>query len=366
MTGISIFVAIVYTCLIGYFYYGFQNRIPLALKHNNPKQKFSVLIAFRNEEKNLLELLNSLSQLNYPTTHFELIFIDDHSEDSSKITIEKFSERNPTLNIRILSNQKNGKKAAISLGVQQASYDWILTTDADCTVQKSWLHGYDNLLQEKNYTFIAGPVAFSENKTFLHQFQNIDFLSLQGSTIASFALKKPFMSNGANNGFHKPTFRTLQGYKGNENIASGDDVFLLEKTAKQHPDKIGFLNTNAATVITKPLDSWKQLLHQRMRWAAKATASKNKFGVFVGTAIFSCNLCLGILAWTNPTYALCLFIGKGILDFLLIQQTAKFFSKKITMGSYLGSAILYPIYSVTVFLATLFFRFEWKGRRLRK
>mgnify|MGYP001215373094 CR=1 FL=1 len=366
MILISSIIGLIYSFLIGSFYYGFEKKTCLKLKNQHPENSFSILIAFRNEETNLPELLDSLKNLNYPTNRFEIIFIDDHSEDNSVKIIESFLAQNSSIKIQIVANKKTGKKAAISLGIKSATFDWILTTDADCKVPRLWLCTFDSLMQEKDYLFIAGPVAFNATRSFLHEFQDIDFLSLQGSTIGSFSLGKPFMCNAANSGFHKETFLKLHGFYGNENIASGDDVFLLEKMNQQHPTKIGFLNTKEAIVETKPQNNWKELIHQRMRWAAKATAYNNYFGILIGIIVFSSNILLGILAVLNIEYAVCFFICKTILDYLLIRRTAEFFSKKIDLISYLSTSLLYPIFSVFIFLSTLVFKFEWKGRLMKK
>jgi cellulose synthase/poly-beta-1,6-N-acetylglucosamine synthase-like glycosyltransferase len=366
MILISSLIGLSYTILIASFYYGLQKKAPLKTTVKNPLNCFSLLIAFRNEATNLPVLLNSLKELKYPTTLFEIIFIDDHSEDASSKIIETFSAQNSQINISIVSNEKTGKKAAISLGIKQSKFDWILTTDADCKLPKLWIASFDNLLQEKDYKFIAGPVALSGTTSFLYQFQNIDFLSLQGSTIGSFSIGKPFMCNAANSGFNKVTFQELRGFNGNLAIASGDDVFLLEKMVQEHPTKIGFLHTEEAIVETKSQNSWKQLINQRMRWAAKATAYKNAFGIFVGTVIFSSNILLLILAVLNTKLALSFFLGKLIIDYLLILKTANFFSKKTAFGSYLITSFMYPIFSVLIFLSTLLFQFEWKGRVMKK
>lgn len=366
MILISSLIGGAYSFLIGSFIYGFQKKNALTNHQNTAKNYFSIVIAFRNEANNLPELLHSLQQLKYPTAAFEIILVDDHSEDASKKIIEKFSTKNPQLKIQLISNVEQGKKPAISLGVQHANFDWILTTDADCELPEFWINSFDSLLQEREYKLIAGPVVFKGTTSFLHQFQDIDFLSLQGSTIGSFGIKKPFMCNAANCGFHKETFLQLKGYDGNKNIASGDDVFLLEKMLGKFPTKIGFLTSRDAIVATKPQNSWKQLLHQRMRWAAKSTAYKNPFGIMVGIVVLSSNILLGVLIFINLKHALYFFIGKAILDAVLIQKTAHFFSKKMTIASYLATSIGYPLFNMMVFMASLFFKFTWKGRLLKK
>jgi hypothetical protein len=65
-------------------------------------------------------------------------------------------------------------------------------------------------------------------KTASHHFQQLDLVSLQGATIGSFGIGKGFMCNGANLAYKKSLFQELNGFR-NDTIASGDDVFLLQK-----------------------------------------------------------------------------------------------------------------------------------------
>ena len=76
-------------------------------------------------------------------------------------------------------------------------------------------------------------------------FQQLDFLSLQGATIGSFGIKKPFMCNGANFAYTKAFFKELNGFEGNENIASGDDVFLLQKAIQRDKNDVDFLKSKS-------------------------------------------------------------------------------------------------------------------------
>ena len=76
---------------------------------------------------------------------------------------------------------------------------------------------------------VASGVCYVPKKDFLSAFQNLDFLSLQGATIGSFGINQPFMCNGANFAYSKQFFKELNGFQGNETIASGDDVFLLQR-----------------------------------------------------------------------------------------------------------------------------------------
>src|SRR5690606_31135182 len=96
---------------------------------------------FRNEAEKLPTLLQSISELNYPKELFEIIFVDDESDDESNAQLMGFLANSRT-DIKIISNIRktnSPKKDAITSAIDIAKYDWILTTDADCVLPKFWL-----------------------------------------------------------------------------------------------------------------------------------------------------------------------------------------------------------------------------------
>ena len=80
------------------------------------------------------------------------------------------------------------------------------------------------------------------------------------------------MSNGANSCFNKSVFLEQKGFSGNERIASGDDIFLLEKIISKYPKGVAFIKSQDAIVLTKSENTWRELINQKIRWAAKATS----------------------------------------------------------------------------------------------
>lgn len=102
---------------------------------------FTVIVPFRNEEENLPDLIKSLENLNYSKYHFEVIFVDDDSIDNSvELSLRLLSCSQ--LDFQIISNDRisnSPKKDAITTAINKAKYNWVVTTDADCEVQKTWL-----------------------------------------------------------------------------------------------------------------------------------------------------------------------------------------------------------------------------------
>lgn len=363
MIFIFYIIIITYCLAIIALIYGFTKVNSFDYLGLNPKTKFSIVVPFRNEAENLPILLDSFSKLNYPNDLFEVILVNDCSKEEYKIQSLKFKV-SVIKNIRVSNSPK---KDAISTAMQTVKNDWIVTTDADCVVNENWLSALDNYIQLHDVSMIAGAVTYDCENLFLDHFQQLDLASLQGATIGSFGLKKGFMCNGANFAYTKSFFQELDGFEGNDRIASGDDVFLLQKAIARFPEKVHYLKSENNIVITKPLNDWKSLFYQRVRWASKTGSYQSSFGKGLGLIVLGGNMgflfiiyCL--LFWEGNFYLLVfLLLAKLIVDFFLIHKTNVFLKSKTQF--YLISSLLYPFFSVSVALYSLVGKYEWKGRR---
>jgi glycosyltransferase involved in cell wall biosynthesis len=353
--------------------YGFTKVNSFDYLGKKPKTKFSIVVPFRNETENLPILLNSLSKLNYPNDLFEVILVDDFSSEEFQVQSFKFAPpvRFRSGQVSVIKNirfSNSPKKDAISTAMQTVKNDWIITTDADCVVNENWLSALDNYIQLHDVSMIAGAVSYKCENSFLHHFQQLDLASLQGATIGSFGLRKGFMCNGANFAYTKSFFQELNGFEGNDGIASGDDVFLLQKAIARFPEKVHYLKSGNTIVVTKPLDDWKSLFYQRVRWASKTASYQSGFGKGLGLVVFGANLAwvLGVGCWVSGLISflniILLFLFKFVVDTILIYKSNIFLTKNRMHYLILGS-LLYPFFSVSVALYSLFGKYEWKGRQ---
>ena len=359
-------VFLIYLLFIGQLIYGFNRMKRFSKKEFTPKTSFTIVVPFRNEKENLPNLLHSISLLNYPKELVEVILVDDDSDDEFRI-------QNLEFRIQMIKNVRKSnspKKDAIETAIQIAKHDWIITTDADCLVQKDWLTIYDQYIQKNEVEMVASGVCYIPKKGFLSAFQNLDFLSLQGATIGSFGINQPFMCNGANFAYSKSFFKELNGFQGNETIASGDDVFLLQKAVSVAPKKVGFLLAKESIVATNPVATWSDLFQQRVRWASKSTGYSSVYGKLLALVVFGGNLAwiVSFLLWLVGLLdqnIFMLFVAlKFLIDFILLFKTANFFESKLQYV--LASSLLYPFFSVSVAVYSLFGKYSWKGRNFRK
>ena len=167
-------------------------------------------------------------------------------------------------------------------------------------------------------------------------------------------------------------FVALKGFENNNFIASGDDVFLLESFLKHHPQDVHYLKSYESIVASKPEKTFKELVQQRVRWAAKTTSYNNWFGKLVGIIILLMNatvldsilfVLIGLLNWNE---LLIILISKFAIDFIFLNKTTTFFKKPICIKYYLINGLLYSFFSVYVAFYAMLFNYKWKGRTYSK
>ena len=279
------------------------------------------------------------------------------------------------LKISILNNQEKSrspKKDAIDLAIKKSKFDWIITTDADCIVPVNWLIVLSGFIHSQAPKMIVMPVSYEIHEGSLNGFQILELLSLQAATIGGFGLGQPFICNGANLCYRKNCFVELDGFSGNDNIASGDDVFMLEKMVRKYPTKVKYLKSKEVIVKTNTEKQFSDMVNQRIRWATKTTSYKNYFGKFVGLTVLLMNFLiltlllltiLNVIAW--PFLAVTL-ISKILIDFLLLVPATLFFEQQYSLRNYLLSSFFYPFYNTFIGILSLTKTYEWKGRKFSK
>ncbi len=367
-------IAAIYVVFIAQLIYGFNKVKPFERTEVNPKTTFSIIVPFRNEAKNLPKLLKSISKLNYPKELFEIILVDDFSTDTSERICIQWRMANGLIESTLLENLRlsnSPKKDAISRAVPILKHDWMVTTDADCIVTKNWLLTLDNFIQQNNPEMVVGAVIYKTKNNWFHHFQQLDLMSLQGTTIGSFGIGKPFMCNGANFAYTKKFFQELGGFGGINSTASGDDVLLLQKAVTANSDKVLYLKNKEFIVKTKPENDLFVLFMQRVRWASKTTSYKNIYAKSLAVVVLLTNLSLvlGFGFWILGKIEIwnlsSIFLIKYLVDYVLLYKSNQYLNK----GKFLlplASSLVYPVFSSAVGLYSLFGSFTWKGRYFSK
>ena len=221
-------------------------------------KNISVIIPFHNEESRIGDLIESLNNQREWFENSELIFVDDFSDDLTEKMIREKLKR-PFQIIHL--SKKKGKKQALHEGIQKAKNDFILTLDADVKFGENY---FQNLFKLPQVDMIILPVTMV-SKTIFQELASIEFAWLQ---LLTFGSKKPILCSGANLVFKKTAYQSSFNSRTDFDIASGDDVFLMQSfsTKKNKVDR--FLD-DELSVETKAPSGIMNLLRQRKRWLSK-------------------------------------------------------------------------------------------------
>ncbi|MBY0432602.1 MAG: glycosyltransferase [Cyclobacteriaceae bacterium] len=325
----------------------------------------SVVVAYRNEAKNIESLLRCLTEISYPSESWEVIVVNDHSTDATADVVASWSSKLSRLKILNLNEGKSGKKAALDLGIRHARFEIIVTTDADCLVTPEWLKAIAVTFQDESVKMVAGPVRLATDDSFFSKLQSMEFASLMGSTAAAIGLSHPIMCNGANLGFRKSVFAEVNGYEGNTDIASGDDEFLMRKIVARYRNGVAFLHSAKAVVTTQPQKSWSEFLQQRLRWAGKWKNNSDTVTRVLALFILIQQmnwLLLLVTILSIHSFILIYAVSKILLECILLYRVCSFLGQKFDVLSFAMLQVLYPIYVIYTGLASLFSKFNWKGR----
>jgi glycosyltransferase involved in cell wall biosynthesis len=367
---ISVLLMLAYALLIRRYDDAFtKSSKNFSIADTEATQLVTVIIPARNESANIKACLSALMAQTYPRSLIEIIVVDDLSEDDTAEIVKNF----PVKLIR--NNPKPGtiafKKQAIATGISQASGALILTTDADCIVANTWVSTMVNTLQSQRAYMVTGPVKMMPGNQCLSMFQSLDFAILQGITAASVGSGIHDMSSGANLAYIKSFYHEVGGFNGIDDIASGDDMLLMQKFSAQYPGSIGYAFSTDAMVNTKTEPTWKLFLQQRIRWASKATKYKDPVLFRILLLVYAVNLWVVALLvmglWNRRAFVfgLILMIIKLMIEWRFVQNVMQFFSLLPLMRWFPIAQPLHILYTVVSGFFGQAGGYRWKGRNVK-
>jgi cellulose synthase/poly-beta-1,6-N-acetylglucosamine synthase-like glycosyltransferase len=350
--------------------------VPLETNAANDQPFISVIIPARNEAAHIGNCVQAVLQQSLPATDFEIIVVDDFSEDDTPRIVQGFAAPHlqllPLADVLQTARGENAfKKRAIEAGVAVARGQLIVTTDADCIAPPHWLATIAAFYRQHRPVFIAAPVRISNGQSYVEIFQALDFMTLQGITGASVYLQFHTMCNGANLAYERAAFYAINGFAGIDNIASGDDMLLMHKMYARWPQRVLYLQARAAIVRTQPVHSWRDFFRQRIRWASKAGQYKDRriFFALLLVYLFNCWLLLLAVAgiWLPHCWWLlgAALVAKTIVELWFLWPVANFFGQQSLLWWFPLSQPVHVLYTIIAGWLGQFGKYEWKGRKVR-
>lgn len=339
-----------------------------------PEEFISIIIPFRNESEVILDSLGSIEKQNYEKSKFEVIYVNDSSDDDS---LEKLLSAKKQENIRVISVPEDAggrahKKKAIMNAINESRGEIILSTDCDCIHSENWIRSMVSMYDSET-AFISGPVRFSVDESLFSRFQGLEFAGLILAGAGLIGYGQPVICNAANLSYRKSVYNMAGGFSGNMEISSGDDEFLMRKIAKINKYKIKFAMLKDAVVDTRPNRSFEQFYQQRKRWASKSLfySDIRLTGKLLLIFLFYLSLPLqaaaGFLISDLFFISLCSgLMAKAVMEYMIMRQGAGIIFNKPLLKYFIPAELLQVPYIIAASIAGVFGDYKWKNRAVKR
>lgn len=228
--------------------------------------KATVIVAVRNEEKNMLRCLTGLEKLKYPEDKLEIIISDGYSTDATVEIVDDFIKGKKRFK-RITANPEKenlkGKANAIDSAVRISGGDIILTTDADCEVKPLWVKTICSYY--KNDVGVVNGFTTQSAYNGFSGMQAIDFVYLLIVAAGTINLGYPISCIGNNMSYRKKAYLETGGYE-KLPFSVTEDFNLLMAIYNLKKYKLIFPLEKDALVTSLPCTGVNELYHQKKRW----------------------------------------------------------------------------------------------------
>ena len=328
----------------------------------------SVVIPARNEEENIERCINSIFINTYPADKYEVIAVNDRSEDKTGEILNRLQQDYKTLKIISIDdesahNNLKGKPRALQCGIEAAEGSVIMMTDADCVVNNKWIETMAQAYSNENVGLVASFTTIIGNKIF-EKIQAVEWIYMHTMGSGGIGLNEPLGCYGNNLSVRKDEFIKLGGYE-KIRFSVTEDLALLQAVYKSGRTVRYFPNYNMS-VETLPCKNLLEYFNQRHRWAIGGLSLGWRGAVFV---ITSFALWVGIitsLITCQPLWLLAVVVSRILGDYAVITPSLNIL-KKYKLGFWVIPSVLFFIIAEAIVPFLLLNKeIVWKGQIFRK
>lgn len=325
---------------ISYWLYFFK-RFPAQdeTKISGINKGVSVLICVKNGVEYLVQNLPSILKQQYPL--FEIVIVDDYSEDDLKSYVESLDD--PKVKYILSKENILGKKKAIETGVDYAQFDLILATDVDCIPRsRIWIKTMVDALDEDGEVVLGFGQLKGKNGV-LAKFVQYETIQVAMQYFSYSAKKLAYMGVGRNLLFIKSVFVDVNPYRDNYHTPGGDDDVFVSRAASSGKVIKTCINKLAWTVSgTK--DDWISFINQKTRHVSSSIHYNSKIKILLGAFAMS-NIAFYVFAFWNIAMG---SLGITIIVMLCFYLLASLIQRRIFRA--LGGEKLFrfwPLFDLT-------------------
>lgn len=328
----AVFFFIIYVAILTFLIAGFRR-----IKNETGDQRLpiSVVVAARNEERNLENCLTALLKQTYPRNLTQIIVVNDRSTDETAETINRFQKQAPELEQITITGTPEGlspKKHALDCGIKSATGEVIFTTDADCTPPPNWLDKTTALFRE-DVGLVIGFAPFEQGNSLWQKLLALDNLATAFVAAGGVGWNVGITCTGRNFAYRKSLFDQVNGFQNINHSLSGDDDLLLQTIKKHTKCRIIFSLLRETAVPSPAAKNLREFVAQRRR---HVSAGRYYSGpIRTGYLLFNlANLFLfaflifSLLDGANLALAVAIFSAKLTLDFYALYLVASKLGKQ--------------------------------------
>jgi cellulose synthase/poly-beta-1,6-N-acetylglucosamine synthase-like glycosyltransferase len=325
----------------------------------------SVIIAARNEEDNIGNLLEDLIEQSYSKKKIEIIISEDRSTDRTSEIIDNYTIKYDFIScvkIKKLSEKMTPKKNALTKAIEISSGDIIISTDADCRVSPNWIKSIVQQFDEKTGVIIGYSKIDTISDSIFNNYQAVDFLALMSANAGTLGWGIPWTGSGQNIAYQRSAFDKIDGFKPVADQVSGDDFYLMQ--AISNISKARYNANPEGFVTTKPMNSIRTFISQRTRWASNTRKLFNSnffFLLFLFMNLFANTIILcGLFFKPYWQYIPMLLGTKFLFDSLVLFYGSNLFKTPLNIGAYIFWSIAQPLYTPVLAIFSMVGKFRWK------
>ena len=343
---VIISVAFIYQIYFYLRYLRLGGKVPQKTDSDVQLPAVSVIVCAHNEYDNLQDYLSILLEQDYPC--YEVIVVDDSSEDGSDLLLERWSRQYGNLyhtfvprGARVLSN----KKLALTIGIKAAHYDYLLLTDADCRPEsKHWIREMMKGFANQQTEVVLGFSPYFEKKGLLNHIIGYDTLFNGLQYMGMARAGKPYMGVGRNLAYKRETFFSVGGFKGLLGNRAGDDDLFVNRIANAANTVV--VNNPNSIVWSVPKTTWREWFHQKRRHLSVSPQYRTKSKIQLtleplSRGIFYASLLISAIVGNIEliSIALALFLLRLLVQLIIINVSAR----RLNMRGYSLGLIAYDI-----------------------
>ncbi|MDP6455923.1 MAG: glycosyltransferase [Candidatus Marinimicrobia bacterium] len=334
----------------------------------------SIIVAARNEEQHIGQLLEHLQAQDYPNEKIEIVIVNDGSIDSTGEIIDQAVFTDSRIRQLFVDNTPetwSPKKWALARGIQESSGELLLFTDADCVMSPGWARSISSLFTNENLGMAAGPASLVSNEILWNRMLLMDSIGLDALAAGGLAQNLPLTLSGRNLAVRRSTYEHVGGYDEIESFFSGDDDLMMHKISSRGWH-LAFATSKAAEVTSTPPPDWQSFIMQRLRFASKGASyfrlpfvnSNFKWAlilIYLTNISVLASQILFLATWQSG-WLLPWFI-KMMGDGILISRYTALVERPFDAWFFFADELWHSLYVVILGTLGSFVPLSWKGRK---